>query len=847
MNHPAKPKMAAKQSTLVFIFNAITTTLILLSVIAVLFIWRTNQHVSIASRARYDISLAAKRFMDGSSRVTDEVRAYAARGHAVNYENYRREIETTRNKDFALARMRGIGITATEEQLVARMVELSDNMTPYEEQTVRLASVGNFTAALEVIYGERYEDWCARIRATEDEFLAILGARTEAEFAQAFHNINLWTQLALLCLAVSAIIQVFSFMLVNAKLIRPLVKVRDEMARIASGDLHSQFEATPDSSEMGTLIHAIQQTKSALNAYIADISEKLFAIAHGDATARITSHYLGDFERIKLSINEISLILTAQRRADSAHRNELRDASEEAKAANKAKSNFLSNMSHEIRTPLNAILGMTNIAMASDDTQRRDHCLHKIADASHHLLGVINDILDMSKIDANKFELSAADCNFEKMMMRVVNIIQFRVDEKRQRLNVWIDPQVPTSIIVDDQRLAQVITNLISNAVKFTPDEGEINVNVQMMEDRGEQCLLQIAIKDSGIGISSEQQGKLFNSFTQAEADISRRFGGSGLGLAISKTIIEKMGGRIWVESILGEGAMFCFEIWVGRGSEVENTRALLEGLKWKDLRVLVVDDDPMICEYFANVADRYAFHCETMTNSLKVVKALQSGAHYDIFFIDWKMPELNGIELSRIIQQHSGNTSVITMISSVEWSIIESEARAAGVTKFVPKPLFTSIIIDCIGEWLGAEMHIDKNVPTKQMPDFSHHHILLAEDIEINQEIVMALLEPTGVRVTCAENGKVALDTFAANPSRFDMIFMDMHMPEMDGLRATAAIRALDDPWAGAIPIVAMTANVFREDVERCLSIGMNDHIGKPLDFDDVLRKMLKYLPTQP
>ena len=455
---------------------------------------------------------------------------------------------------------------------------------------------------------------------------------------------------------------------------------------------------------------------------------------------------------------------------------------------------------------------------------------------------MINDILDMSKIDAGKFELSVADFSFEKMLLRVVNINNFRVDEKRQKLTVLIDPEIPGFVMGDDQRLAQVITNLLSNAVKFTPERGNIDIKASMLREDDKGLRIHISVTDTGIGISPEQQKKLFSSFTQADASTSRKFGGTGLGLAISKSIVEAMDGRIWVESEVGKGSKFAFEFYAGRVVHPQEQHALLSSIKWQDLNILAVDDDIAVRELFLSVARRYDFHCDTAANALEALDKLKVSSDYDVLFIDWMMQGIDGIELARRIREEGERDVAIVMISSTEWSDIEKEARAVGVDKFVRKPLFASVIIDMIGECLRTDAS-SKKIVEQEAPDYSHCHILLAEDNEINQEIVRALLEPTGVAITSADNGAIALRVFSEDPEKYGMIFMDMQMPEMDGSTATIQIRALDHPYAKRVPIVAMTANVFREDIERCLAAGMNDHTGKPLDYDDVLRKMKKYL----
>jgi signal transduction histidine kinase/AmiR/NasT family two-component response regulator len=409
----------------------------------------------------------------------------------------------------------------------------------------------------------------------------------------------------------------------------------------------------------------------------------------------------------------------------------LEDRIEAALAANKAKSRFLSNMSHEMRTPMNAIIGMTAIARSTGDIEKKDYCLEKISDASTHLLGVINDILDMSKIEADKFELSLVEFNFEKAVNRAVEVTAFRMDEKHQHFSMNLDSRVPRTVIGDDQRLAQVITNLLSNAVKFTPDGGSIGLEAKLAKEEKGHCTIQFEVSDTGIGISPEQQSRLFGSFEQAENDTSRKFGGTGLGLAISKRIVEMMGGRIWIKSELGKGSVFIFTIEAEAGIETGDTPESASGSE-----------------------------------------AASS-------------PELQGEQDDAL---------------------------------------------------------------------FRDRRLLLAEDVDINREIVLTLLEPMGFSIDCAENGVQALELFTQNPGGYDLILMDVQMPEMDGYEATRRIREYEqrgnaggpEPLlksARRIPIVAMTANVFREDVEKCLASGMDDHVGKPLDFEEVLIKLRAYL----
>ncbi|GHU79098.1 hypothetical protein FACS1894191_1130 [Clostridia bacterium] len=552
-------------------------------------------------------------------------------------------------------------------------------------------------------------------------------------------------------------------------------------------------------------------------------------------------------ERV-FTANEESILRSASMMIASAIQRDSMDkertaALEEAIRASRAKGDFLSNMSHEMRTPMNAILGMMTIGKSAADIERKNYAFEKIGDASAHLLGVINDILDMSKIEANKLELSPANFSFEKMLQKVVNVINFRVEEQHQNLSVYIDRNIPRNLIGDDQRLAQVITNLLSNAIKFTPENGSIHLDTRLQENENGIYTIKIAVADTGIGISEEQQSRLFTSFEQAESSTARKFGGTGLGLAISRRIVEMMGGRIWIESELGKGSTFAFTIKAGKG-EKESSSLLGAGVNWKNIRMLVVDDMPDICEYFVDVATRLGVVCDGAGSGEEAIRLIEKNGAYDIYFVDWKMPGMSGTELSRHIKESSGGTSLVTMISATEWSFIEDEAKAAGVDKFLAKPLFPSAIADCINECLGAENLIAAEKDGfDEIDSFDGFRIILAEDVEINREIVLALLEPTLLKIDCAGNGAEAVELYSNNPGQYDMIFMDVQMPEMDGYEATSRIRALDIPEAKRIPIVAMTANVFREDIEKCLAVGMNDHVGKPLDFGDVLGKLRKYL----
>jgi len=502
-------------------------------------------------------------------------------------------------------------------------------------------------------------------------------------------------------------------------------------------------------------------------------------------------------------------------------------------------------MSHEIRTPMNAIIGMTAIGKLSADAQKKDGALKKIETASKHLLGVINDVLDMSKIEADKFELSPTGFEFEKMLQKIADVINLRVDERRQKFFVHIDKDMPHALIGDDQRLSQVITNLLSNAVKFTPEEGSVRLDCRLVSEERGTCRMQISVEDTGIGIADWQKDRLFYSFEQAESNTTRKYGGTGLGLAISKRIVELMDGEIWVESEQGKGSKFIFTFLMKRGSEPKEY-LLDKSIDPENIRVFVVDGEPEIREFFTSVSENLGISCTTAENGEKAAEMFPEEGKCGIYFIDWKLPGVGGMEFSRQVHSKSPHSSIVIISSSFDWNFVEDEARFAGVDKFLSKPLFPSMIADMINTCANKKIESGSADFTGYSDDFTGYSILLADDVEINREIVLSLLEPTGLLVECAENGAQALKMFSAAPEKYDMIFMDIQMPEMDGYEATREIRALDSAQAKTVPIIAMTANVFREDIEKSFEAGMMGHIGKPIDLGDVLKELRKYLLKQ-
>ena len=563
-----------------------------------------------------------------------------------------------------------------------------------------------------------------------------------------------------------------------------------------------------------------------------------------DGTERILAFSAFTTSFRDYGIGAIALDVTENRTLEK----QLTAAKRQAEQSSRAKSDFLSRMSHEMRTPLNAIIGMTSIARTSSELQKKEYCLERIESASTHLLGVINDILDMSKIEANKVELSFSEFVFEKMLMRILNVVNFTIEEKEQTLHLFIDRNVPFSIISDEQRLGQVIANLLSNAVKFTPQKGSISLSVRALNREKDQYTLEVEVRDSGIGVSKENQAKLFKSFEQADGGIARKFGGTGLGLAISKRIVELLGGQIRVESEPGQGASFIFTIAAQCGN-ITPMQSLGSGTSWQNVHALVVTGDAETRSCFLGITESTGISCDILENAQDALAALEQRSEedaYAVIWIDRQLPGMDGIALAREIRKRCVEKTALIMLSGENGANIQEEALAAGIDTCLVKPLFSSMIIDSIVERLNSAADAANPDSKESAPDvsFAGHRVLLAEDVLINQEILLTVLEDTGLAIDCANNGKEAFAMYEANPGLYNLIFMDIHMPEVDGYEATRRIRALGVPGADTVPIIAMTANVFREDIERCMAAGMNDHLGKPIDRADIIAKLKSYLP---
>ena len=522
---------------------------------------------------------------------------------------------------------------------------------------------------------------------------------------------------------------------------------------------------------------------------------------------------------------------------------ELADAREEALAANKAKSEFLSNMSHDIRTPMNAIVGMVAIAGANVDNRDKVlECLRKISLSSKHLLGLINDVLDMSKIESGKLTLNVDLVSLREMMEGIVSIIQPQVKAKKQSFNVFIHKIQTENIYADSVRLNQVLINLLSNAMKFTPEGGDITVTVEQEDSpRGETYVrTHFWVKDTGIGMTKEFQEKVFESFVREDSARVRKTEGTGLGMAITKYIVDKSGGSIALKSEPDKGTEFHVIFDFERGESSAEEMVLP---KWE---VLVVDDDEELCLSAADSLNEIGVHAEWALDGYTAIemteKRHKQHRDYYVVLLDCKMPELDGIATAREMRRRIGDDMPILLMSAYDWDDVEEEARAAGISGFISKPLFKSTLYHSLKPFAEQEIQ-DADLPAEPQMDFGGKRLLVAEDNELNWEIANELLSSVGFELDWAENGAVCVEKFAAaKPGYYNVILMDLRMPEMNGFEATRNIRAMEREDAGQIPIIAMTADAFSDDVKACLDCGMNGHVAKPLDIPELLRMLQKY-----
>ena len=525
-------------------------------------------------------------------------------------------------------------------------------------------------------------------------------------------------------------------------------------------------------------------------------------------------------------------VIDTEMRETMSKRRTLAEALEAAEQANRAKTAFLSSMSHEIRTPMNAIIGLDSLALRNDSLpeETREY-LEKIGESARHLLGLINDILDMSRIESGRLMLRREEFSFSGMLEQINTMVMSQCSEKGLKYECRVIGGVSDYYIGDDMKLKQVLINILSNAIKFTDAPGSIMLTVERTAVYGDHSTMKFSIKDTGIGISAEFLPKIFDTFTQEDGSRNNKYGSTGLGMAITKNIVELMNGTISVDSRKGEGTEFTVVITL---TNSEHQGPATSYVNPKDMRILVVDDEEIAAEHARIVLDEVGIMADTCLNGQDALHMLevQHAKHepYNLVLLDWKMPDMDGIEVAKEIRKRYDRETTVIILTSFNWDEIMDEALHIGVDSFLAKPLFASNVIDEF-ERIARKNNMSL-YRQKKRAELKGRHILLAEDIIINAEIMKQMIQIREAEIDHAQNGKIVLDMFEKSPvGYYDAILMDVRMPEMDGLEAAAAIRALERPDAKTIPVIALTANAFDEDVQRSLQVGMNAHLSKPVE----------------
>ena len=538
--------------------------------------------------------------------------------------------------------------------------------------------------------------------------------------------------------------------------------------------------------------------------------------------------------------------VSQEKKAEIESHKALKEAYRAAENASRAKTEFLSNMSHDIRTPMNAIVGLTAIAGANIESQDRVvECLGKITKSSRHLLGLINEVLDMARIESGRMSLAEEDFSLPELVDNLLTLTKPAIDEHKHQLEVHVEHIEHEAVCGDSLRIQQVFVNLMSNAVKYTPDGGNITLTIEEKPNGfSELGCYEFSIEDNGIGMTPEFQKIMFEPFSRADDHRTTKVQGTGLGMAIARNIVNLMNGDIQVESAPNKGTKITVTVYLKlQENEKEQEKELL------DLPVLVVDDDKTCCESTVATLQEIGIAGEWVLTGKEAVERCyarhETNSDYFAVILDWKMPEMDGIATARKIRERVGEEVTIIILTSFDFSEIEEEARAAGVNAFMAKPLFRSRLTATLRQFTSGKK--EKNA-RNYLEDFAKENyagkrILLVEDNELNREIATEIIGMTGVTIDSAENGKIAVEKVMEAPEKwYDLIFMDIQMPIMNGYEATAAIRALTGN-RGKVPIIAMTANAFAEDVQLAKNTGMNEHIAKPLDLNklnDVLKQWL-------
>ncbi|MBF0449142.1 MAG: response regulator [Candidatus Magnetomorum sp.] len=633
---------------------------------------------------------------------------------------------------------------------------------------------------------------------------------------------KLFYQIAMVCICFMLLKGVIIYFIIQRMVNRPLNHLMEGVKFVSKGNLaHKVFVSSHD--EVGLLAKAFNE-----------MSKRL--LISGNALQRSN-------KELEKRVQERTAELQTTNQ-------ELIKAKDKADAAAGAKSDFLARMSHEIRTPMNAIIGLGTLVLQTELTSKQMDYLSKIQSSAHALLGIINDILDFSKIDAGKMEFESVTFNLDEVMENLSNLISFKAADKGLEMLYNIDNDVPRFLVGDPLRLGQVLINLCNNAVKFT-QEGEIVVRIEKIAEKDMTVTIRFDIKDTGIGLTQEQTKNLFQAFSQADGTISRKYGGTGLGLAISKRLVEMMQGEIKVESTPGQGTTFSFTALFGQ--ELEIKQVGLQSLKkLYGTKILVVDDNASSREIFTSYLESFSFETDTAVSGDEAIEKLEKCSPekpYEIVLMDWNMPGMDGIQSTREIRSNKRISKIphVILVTAYGREDVMKQAKKAGIDVILFKPVNHSTLLDSVMQIFGHEVvkkipsHLKITYETECLKKIKGAKILLVEDNEINQQVATELIAKAGFFITVANNGREGVHAVLEND--FDLVFMDIQMPEMDGFEATAHIRQSTKKSIENLPIIAMTAHALVGDREKCLQAGMNDHISKPIDPEELFSKLVKWI----
>lgn len=759
-----------------------------------------------------------------------------------------------------------------DEETVARLISEVERLRRLHDECIELIKAGNIREAGEILYGSAYPLYSAAEMHAQ-ELIGHSQEKIDAYVAQSYALNEQTNQLALIwglaLVALAVLLSVVSVRTITKRngdifrsntlfriisenvddvfivydIARKSVEYVSDNAERILGFSPSEYRGDPPIAREYLDEKTFRRLRDHFwDAEGGEIQEELFLMTDPKTGSRrecISRRYpIVENGKITKAVF-VTSDLTEQKRTQ----NMLRTALERAENANVAKREFLSRMSHEIRTPMNAMTGtLRAMEYDIDNSGKMKEHLRKLNMSAMHLLDLINDILDMSRIESGKIQIESRPFSLNAMLSELTDIMQTKAEENRQAFNVLLKSTSCDMVKGDDTRIKQVLLNFLSNAIKFTPPHGKIRMSVEEIERRGNQVLLKFEVRDTGIGMHEEFLKRLFEPFEQEQNSTYRKYGGTGLGMALSKALVESMGGEIMVESVPDMGSVFSFCLWLEAAGAGGSSVQISD--KVKNLRVLVIEDDEEMREHLKLQCRQLGVEAEAVASGLEAVRTLRKTKRkFDLCLIDLYMPDVDGIHTAEWIRKSAGKDTFIVLMSAYDHKKIEKEAVAAGVDAFLTKPVMRADIYRVLQDMSGEEVTVSEEDGMEDY-DFAGKRLLIAEDNELNMEVAQELCEHVGFEVECAYNGKIAVEMFEQSPvGYYDAILMDVHMPAMNGNEAAQTIRNLKRKDAGSVVIIAMTANAFYEDEVEALKSGMNAHMAKPIEPEAIFAALKKFL----